>query len=49
VNEDEDIEQLYITLRNQIRDELGFLALSPSLLPTPEELEELSKEIKGLE
>jgi hypothetical protein len=49
VFEDEEIERLYIRLRNQIREELGFLALSPSLVPTPEELAELNREVKELE
>ena len=46
--EEQDTERLYIALRNQIREELGFLALSPSLVPTPEELEELDREMKEL-
>ncbi len=49
VYEEQDTEQLYIALRNQIRQELGFLALSPNLVPTPEELESLGKEVNELE
>ena len=49
VFEEEDVEGLYVALRNQIREELGFLALSPSLVPTPEELEELNQEMRELE
>ncbi len=48
VFEEQDTERLYIGLRNQIREELGSLALSPSLVPTPEELEELDREMKEL-
>jgi hypothetical protein len=49
VFEEQGTERLYIALRNQIREELGFLALSPSLVPTPEELQELGQELNELE
>lgn len=48
VFEEQNTEQLYVSLRNQIRSELGFLSLSPELVPTQEELESLSKDMNEL-
>src|SRR5215204_6542333 len=44
VFEGQGIVQLYFQLRNQIKQELGFLALDPKLVPSPEELEKLRQE-----
>ena len=49
VYEQQDMEQLYGQVRNQIRQELGFLALDPSLVPTPEEIEKLRRELAALD
>ena len=43
------MEQLYSQLRNRIREELGYLALDPSLVPTTEELKKLRKELSNLD
>ncbi|HEX6709980.1 MAG TPA: hypothetical protein VF068_06575, partial [Rubrobacter sp.] len=43
------MEQLYSQLRNRIREELGFLALDPTLVPTTEELKKLRKELSNLD
>jgi hypothetical protein len=43
------MEQRYSQLRNRIREELGFLALDPSLVPTTEELKKLRKELSNLD
>jgi hypothetical protein len=43
------MELLYSQLRNCIREELGFLALDPSLVPTAEELKKLRKELSNLD
>jgi hypothetical protein len=43
------MEQRYSQLRNRIREELGFLALDPSLMPTTEELKKLRKELSNLD
>lgn len=44
-----DMEGLYGRLRNQIRRELGFLALEPDLVPTPEETRKLREELANLD
>lgn len=49
VYEKQGIEQLYGQLRNQVREELGFLALDPELVPTPEETARLRKELANLD
>lgn len=46
--EKQGIDRLYHQLRSQIREELGFLALDPSLVPTLEETEKLRKELINL-
>ncbi len=43
--ERQEINQLYMRLRNRIKEELGFLALDPSLAPTSEETEGLRREL----
>jgi len=45
IYEEQEIENLYRQLRDQIRQELGFLALDPSLVPTAEATEKLRKEL----
>ncbi len=49
VYEQQGIEQLYGQLRNQVREELGFLALDPGLVPTPEETARLRRELANLD
>lgn len=49
VYEGQGIEMLYGRLRNQVREELGFLALDPGLVPTPEETARLRKELSNLD
>lgn len=49
VYEQQGMEKLYAQVRNQIRQELGFLALDPSLVPTPEEVEKLRRELSNLD
>ena len=49
VYEQQSMEKLYAQVRNQIRQELGFLALDPSLVPTPEEVEKLRRELSNLD
>lgn len=47
--EQQNMEQLYSQVRSQIRQELGFLALDPALVPTPEEIAKLRRELAGLD
>ena len=49
VYEQQGMEHLYRQVRNQIRQELGFLALDPSLVPTPQEIEKLREELSSLD
>lgn len=49
VYEQQSMEQIYGQVRNQIRQELGFLALDPSLVPTTEEVEKLRRELSSLD
>lgn len=49
VYEEQDIERLYSQLRNQVREELGFLALDPGLVPTPEDTAKLRRELANLD
>jgi hypothetical protein len=43
------MELLYSQLRNRIREELGFLVLDPTLVPTAAELKKLRKELSNLD
>ncbi|MBA2375877.1 MAG: hypothetical protein M3494_03985 [Actinomycetota bacterium] len=47
--EKQSMEQIYSRARNQIREELGFLALDPSLVPTSDEIEKLRGELLNLD
>lgn len=49
VYEEQGIEGLYRQLRNQVREELGFLVLDPTLVPTPEETAKLRRELANLD
>lgn len=48
VFEEQHVQQLYGRFRNAVREELGFMALDPELVPTEEELEALRREIHAL-
>lgn len=47
--EQQDLEQKYRKARNQIREELGFLALDPSLVPTSDDIKKLRSELLSLD
>lgn len=46
--EEQGVHELFGQLRNQTREELGIMAIDPKLVPPPEELEELRREINTL-
>ncbi len=49
VYEEQQIEETYRQLRNQIREELGFLSIDPQLVPTPEDNQKLRSELANLD
>lgn len=47
-NEEQAVLPFYLRLRNQVREELGFMALDPELVPLVVELDELRKVLDDL-